>query len=59
VKKRRDEKTAIYARSRRKRKCKPPEEVINNKPDAKQELIRSFASIIVRIMLSDNSKGKL
>jgi hypothetical protein len=59
VKKKRDEKPIIYTRARRKRKFKLPEEVIKDNPDARRELVRAFASIIVNILLSDNSNGKL
>jgi hypothetical protein len=54
VKKRvQDEKSTKYPQRQRKGKFQHPGEAINDNPEERQEQIRSFASIIVNILLSD------
>jgi hypothetical protein len=57
VKKRvQDEKQYKHPQRQRKGKFQPPCEVINDNPEARRDQIRSFASIIVKILFSDISK---
>jgi hypothetical protein len=51
-----DEKQYKHPQRQKKGKFQPQCEVINNNPEARREQIRSFASIIVNILLSDISK---
>jgi len=54
-----DERTIKHPFRHRRGKFKPPDGVINDNTEARRQQIRSFASIIVNILLSDNIKDQL
>jgi hypothetical protein len=50
-----DESSVKHPKRRRRQGFDPPSEIVNDNPEAKKELIRSYASIIVEILLSNES----